>query len=101
MYSPRPLTEARVTKTKCETEFIRLKSSILRGEHLHREKLETMLSDTMLAIKQIVQGSNLSVAEKDEVLQNLSQIPVTIAQARQAQRRALAKGEGEPPTNGD
>jgi hypothetical protein len=101
MYSPAPLTKARIAKTKSEVEFIQLKSSILRGDHLHRQKLESVLTDIVLGIRQVIEGSKLTQDEKEEIFQNLSQLPIAIAQTRQAQRRALAKAEGEQPNGGN
>jgi hypothetical protein len=99
-YSPQALTGARIRKTRNEAEFIALKSSIVRGDHLNRAMLEAVLSDVTNAIRQIIEATPLTPGEKGEIYQNLGQIPITLAQARQDQRRALAKAEGEP-INGD
>ena len=96
-----PLTAARIRKLKNEAEFVALKSSILRGDHLQRQKLSAALLDLMLAVRQIIEGSKLTAQEKDEIFQNLSQIPITVEQARRDQRRALAKGEGKPRNRDD
>jgi hypothetical protein len=70
---------------------VALKTSILRGDHLNREKLELALREVMLAIKQIIEGSKLAQAEKLEIFQNLSQIPIIIAETKRDQTKALSR----------
>jgi hypothetical protein len=100
MGSEATLTDQRILKTRAEAEYVALKNRILRGDHLHREKLETALMEVTLAIRQIIESSKLTAEEKNEIYQNLAQIPVTIEYVRKDQTRALAKGEIKPG-NGD
>jgi hypothetical protein len=65
----------------------------MRGEYLHRGKLELAWRDVMLAIKQIIEGSKLAQAEKLEILQNLSQIAIATEQIKRDQARAVEVAE--------
>ena len=87
---------------KKEDELVELRMSIMRGQHLERAKLEVALQEVMLAIKQIIEASKLAQAEKLEILQNLSQIPVVIEETKRDQAKTVeahesAKGNGIGP----
>jgi hypothetical protein len=99
-YNSNPsLIRERIRKTKNEADFVALKASVLRAEHVNRKALEVALREIMLAIKQIIEASMLTDGEKREILQNLSQIPVTVDQVRKDQTKAVlaveaAEGNG-------
>jgi hypothetical protein len=81
------LTKWRIAKTRNEAEYIELKTPILAGNHLDRQKLELAMREICLAIKEIVMGSRqLSREEKLELLQKLAAIPVK-APAQEPRRR--------------
>jgi hypothetical protein len=92
------LTAARVRKIKDESEFVRLKSSVMRGDHLHRERLEKAMGEVLLAVKQIVEASRLTNAEKSEIYQNLQSIPSIISEAKRDRTKVFHEAEA---TNGN
>jgi hypothetical protein len=60
-------------------ELVELRTSIIHGQHIHRQRLGAALTDVFLAIKQIIQAShNLSEGEKADLFRSLSAIPVTV-----------------------
>jgi hypothetical protein len=87
------LEKQRIAKTKNEAEFVKLKTSILRAEHINRKALELGLREIVLAVRQIIEASKLSDEEKREIFQNLSQIPVTVDQLRKDQTKLVEEVE--------
>jgi hypothetical protein len=60
--SPTLISE-RIKKTRNEAEFVPLKTSVLREDHINRKALELGLREIVLAIKQIIEAFKLTAAE--------------------------------------
>jgi hypothetical protein len=83
------LLAQRTIRTKHEAEYIKLRTAILRGEHVHHKALERGLQQICPEVERIILASKLTAAEKNEILQNIRQIPITIDQIRRDQSKAV------------
>jgi hypothetical protein len=72
------------------TKNMRLKNAFLEGNQLDRANLEAALEPVFLAITQIVTGSDLTAAEKKDILTNISGYPIQLSNVAQKQIKAKA-----------
>jgi hypothetical protein len=87
------LTRHRIEKTKKERELVDLRTAILEGRYVNRERLGASMTDVFLACKQIVTASrNLTETEKADLFRSLASIPVTVDQEKVLAKKAHRTG---------
>ena len=82
------LIEAQILESRERGENWKIRNAVLRGELLERTEVLKVFENITLAIKQLIEGSNLTDREKQGILMNLSQIPERILVVAKNQEHA-------------
>jgi hypothetical protein len=94
------LDEDRHGKLKAERQKVELGNRILRGELLDRVDLENIFWRISERIREVVRGSALSNAEKDDLLRSIAGVKDGINDLASQTKKNQANGESVPELNG-
>jgi phage terminase Nu1 subunit (DNA packaging protein) len=82
----------RLRKTSAEADGVEMANAVTRADYLDRRQLSRALAEVADSIVQIVRVSRLTRQEQDDLLPQLSSIPVIIENAARAQTKWRGNG---------
>jgi hypothetical protein len=84
----------RLRKTAAEADGVEMANSITRADYLDRQELSKAFAEIADAMQQVVRNSPLNRREQDDLLLQLSSVPVAIENTARAHARWRDNGAG-------